>query len=247
MEAFPIYFATSPIACSYFVFPLISHQIWFFLIHSFYWKQRMKYNRFLHFRSTCFSFFLLLTPPWVVSNVLHFPYFMGTTSTYSLVIKLQPKIYDHITLTICNSFIPSVCSEILVIVIRLPELRDLSVETSMNNHHFFDGFSTSHSYFFHTSIYLVIVWGVDKLIPVDVYLPGCPPKQEAVIDAISKLLKKISRELYEYRIRSQQANWCFTNNHKFHVRRSIRMGDYDQRVHYQPPSTLDIPMERVFK
>ncbi|TYJ27361.1 hypothetical protein E1A91_A07G181000v1 [Gossypium mustelinum] len=34
------------------------------------------------------------------------------------------------------------------------------------------------------------VRGVDKLIPVDVYFPGCPPKPEAVIDAITKLLKK---------------------------------------------------------
>ncbi|WVZ01894.1 hypothetical protein V8G54_022700 [Vigna mungo] len=32
------------------------------------------------------------------------------------------------------------------------------------------------------------VRGVDKLIPVDVYLPGCPPKPEAIIDAITKLL-----------------------------------------------------------
>ena len=41
------------------------------------------------------------------------------------------------------------------------------------------------------------VRGVDKLIPVDVYLPGCPPKPEAVIDAITKLRKKVSREIYE--------------------------------------------------
>ncbi|CDY15330.1 BnaC04g42930D [Brassica napus] len=42
------------------------------------------------------------------------------------------------------------------------------------------------------------VRGVDKLIPlipVDVYLPGCPPKPEAVIDAITKLRKKIAREI----------------------------------------------------
>ncbi|KAJ6676047.1 SEC-INDEPENDENT PROTEIN TRANSLOCASE PROTEIN TATC [Salix purpurea] len=35
-EAFPTYVATSSIACSYFVFPLISHQIWCFLIPSCY-------------------------------------------------------------------------------------------------------------------------------------------------------------------------------------------------------------------
>ncbi|KAF1895994.1 hypothetical protein Lal_00046750 [Lupinus albus] len=45
------------------------------------------------------------------------------------------------------------------------------------------------------------VRGVDKLIPVDVYLSGCPPKPEAVIDAITKLHKKISREIYEEQIR----------------------------------------------
>jgi NAD(P)H-quinone oxidoreductase subunit K len=38
------------------------------------------------------------------------------------------------------------------------------------------------------------VRGVDKLIPVDVYLPGCPPKPEAIIDAITKLRKKVAKE-----------------------------------------------------
>ncbi|KAK7231978.1 hypothetical protein RIF29_48043 [Crotalaria pallida] len=50
------------------------------------------------------------------------------------------------------------------------------------------------------------VRGVDKLIPVDVYLPGCPPKPEAVIDAITKLRKKISQEIYEDQIGSQVEN-----------------------------------------
>nr|YP_009186034.1 NADH-plastoquinone oxidoreductase subunit K [Gynochthodes nanlingensis]ALO71355.1 NADH-plastoquinone oxidoreductase subunit K [Gynochthodes nanlingensis] len=93
------------------------------------------------------------------------------------------------------------------------------------------------------------VRGVDKLIPVDVYLPGCPPKPEAVIDAITKLRKKISREIYEDRIRSQQANRCFTTNHKFRVGRSIHTGNYDQGFLYQPPSTStsEIPTETFFK
>ncbi|XP_059664588.1 NAD(P)H-quinone oxidoreductase subunit K, chloroplastic-like [Cornus florida] len=71
------------------------------------------------------------------------------------------------------------------------------------------------------------VRGVDKLIHVDVYLPGCPPKLEAVIDAITKLHKKISQEIYEDRIRSHQENRCFTTNHKFHVERSIHTGNYN--------------------
>nr|YP_010291718.1 NADH-plastoquinone oxidoreductase subunit K [Rohrbachia minima]YP_010294247.1 NADH-plastoquinone oxidoreductase subunit K [Typha lugdunensis]ULQ67896.1 NADH-plastoquinone oxidoreductase subunit K [Typha lugdunensis]ULQ67982.1 NADH-plastoquinone oxidoreductase subunit K [Rohrbachia minima] len=91
------------------------------------------------------------------------------------------------------------------------------------------------------------VRGVDKLIPVDVYLPGCPPKPEAVIDAITKLRKKISREIIEDRTVSQQENRCFTTNHKFYVRRSTHTGNYDQGLFYQSPSTSEISSETFCK
>lgn len=35
-----------------------------------------------------------------------------------------------------------------------------------------------------------VLGGADKVIPVDVYIPGCPPKPEAMIDGIAKLLSQ---------------------------------------------------------
>ena len=36
-----------------------------------------------------------------------------------------------------------------------------------------------------------VIRGIDKIIPVEIYLPQCPPKPEALIDAVRKLQKKI--------------------------------------------------------
>jgi len=83
------------------------------------------------------------------------------------------------------------------------------------------------------------VRGVDKLIPVDVYLPGCPPRPEAIIDAIIKLRKKISNESIQERGMLSQTHRYYSTTHTMKVVEPILTGKYLQSgTREAPPKEL---------
>lgn len=44
-----------------------------------------------------------------------------------------------------------------------------------------------------------VVGPIDQVIPVDVYIPGCPPRPQAIIDGVLKLLNKLDNAPEETR------------------------------------------------
>ncbi|WP_396345381.1 NuoB/complex I 20 kDa subunit family protein [Haloechinothrix sp. LS1_15] len=70
-----------------------------------------------------------------------------------------------------------------------------------------------------------IVQGVDHVVPVDMYLPGCPPRPEMLMDAILKLHAKISEEPLGPRRAAEKAE------------REAELGE-DEAVRALPPSSV---------
>lgn len=96
------------------------------------------------------------------------------------------------------------------------------------------------------------VRGVDKLIPVDVYLPGCPPKPEAIFDAVIKLRKKVGQESAHEKKNYQQSQRCFTMSHRLKPVLPIHTGTYDQETLRRTPgndmdTSLEYPLEKILQ
>ena len=84
------------------------------------------------------------------------------------------------------------------------------------------------------------VRGVDKLIPVDVYIPGCPPRPEAIFDAVIKLRKKVANEtLQERALMVEQTHRYYSTTHNMKPVPQILTGKYmKSQTRQAPPKEL---------
>jgi len=82
--------------------------------------------------------------------------------------------------------------------------------------------------------------GADKILPIDVYIPGCPPRPEAIIDAIIKLRKKISNESLQERGITKQTHryYSTTHNMKLVPPTAVTGKDASLASRQQPPKEL---------
>jgi NAD(P)H-quinone oxidoreductase subunit K len=83
------------------------------------------------------------------------------------------------------------------------------------------------------------VRGVDKLIPVDVYIPGCPPRPEAIFDAIVKLRKKVANDSIQQGAIREQTHRYYSTTHNMKAVAPIHNGTYlAQATRQAPPKEL---------
>ncbi len=85
--------------------------------------------------------------------------------------------------------------------------------------------------------------GADKILPIDVYIPGCPPRPEAIMDAIIKLRKKIANESIQERGKIKQTHRYYSTKHNMKPVPPVHTGEYLRLASREkPPEELAAAM-----
>lgn len=94
--------------------------------------------------------------------------------------------------------------------------------------------------------------GADKILPIDVYIPGCPPRPEAIMDAIIKLRKKMSNESIQERGKIKHTHRYYSITHNMKSVPRIHTGEYLRAPSREKPAqelaeAMGIPISPALK